>query len=90
MAFNSGHRPVVVDLPDWQGRRWQLLADSGKARHAPPRPAPPRPAPPPDTAPPPVSAPRSWLTSALPEIEHASVQTSPDIVQLLAVQRSLR
>lgn len=30
MAFNSSHRPVVVDLPDWAGRRWQLVADSGK------------------------------------------------------------
>jgi len=30
IAFNSSHRPLVVDLPDWHGRRWQLLADSAK------------------------------------------------------------
>lgn len=30
IAFNSSHRPSVVDLPEWHGRRWQLVADSGK------------------------------------------------------------
>ena len=30
IAFNTSHRPAVVDLPQWAGRRWQLYADSGK------------------------------------------------------------
>ena len=30
IAFNTSHRPAVVDLPPWAGRRWQLYADSGK------------------------------------------------------------
>lgn len=30
IAFNSSHRPAVVDLPRWHGRRWQLTANSGK------------------------------------------------------------
>lgn len=32
IAFNTSHRPAVVDLPHWAGRRWQLYADSSKVR----------------------------------------------------------
>ena len=30
IAFNSSHLPTVVQLPFWQGRVWQPLADTGK------------------------------------------------------------
>ena len=30
IAFNSGHEAVVATLPDWPGRLWQPLIDTGK------------------------------------------------------------
>jgi hypothetical protein len=32
IAFNSSHRPQVLQLPHWHGRAWQLVSDTGKAR----------------------------------------------------------
>ena len=34
IAFNASHRPQVVELPQWPGRAWRLVADTGKARHS--------------------------------------------------------
>lgn len=30
MAFNSGHTPKVVELPNWHGRAWRVVVDTGK------------------------------------------------------------
>ncbi len=30
IAFNAGHTPVVAELPVWEGRVWQPVADTGK------------------------------------------------------------
>lgn len=30
VAFNTSHTPKVVELPNWHGRAWQLVADTGK------------------------------------------------------------
>lgn len=30
VAFNTSHRPVVLELPQWDGRVWQPFIDSGK------------------------------------------------------------
>ena len=30
IAFNSSHLPTTVQLPDWYGRQWQPLVDTGK------------------------------------------------------------
>ena len=30
IAFNSGHKPLVAQLPDWPGRTWVPLVDTGK------------------------------------------------------------
>lgn len=30
MAFNTSHMPQMVELPQWGGRLWQPLVDSGK------------------------------------------------------------
>lgn len=30
VAFNSGHTPKVVELPNWPGRAWKLVIDTGK------------------------------------------------------------
>ena len=32
VAFNSSHRPAVLELPRWYGRVWQPFIDSGKVR----------------------------------------------------------
>lgn len=30
VAFNSGHTPKVVELPNWHGRAWQVVVDTSK------------------------------------------------------------
>lgn len=30
VAFNSGHTPVTLELPDWHGRQWRPVVDTGK------------------------------------------------------------
>ncbi|KAF6257870.1 isoamylase [Scenedesmus sp. NREL 46B-D3] len=30
VAFNSGHTPKVVELPNWHGRAWRVVVDTGK------------------------------------------------------------
>jgi hypothetical protein len=33
-AFNTSHRPQLLQLPDWPGRSWQLVMDTGKVRES--------------------------------------------------------
>ena len=30
VAFNTSHVTKVVELPNWQGRAWKLMVDTGK------------------------------------------------------------
>ena len=30
IAFNAGHKALVAQLPDWPGRTWVPLVDTGK------------------------------------------------------------
>ena len=34
IAFNSSHLPITVQLPDWYGRQWQPLVDTGKVMYS--------------------------------------------------------
>ena len=35
IAFNSSHQPLVAALPDWPGRTWVPLIDTGKVGELP-------------------------------------------------------
>jgi isoamylase len=32
IAFNTAHKPDVLQLPHWPGRVWQIVIDTGKVR----------------------------------------------------------